>query len=188
MAKLSLRKGSAEKKKKTPVAKKAAAPKKSAQKPSKKPKKAKAPGKNRMLKLLVAGIVAAGILIGGTIWVMDFLETKKIEEHYQKTIASVDKEKNLDEKQTLLLDFINSTKPNDHTDDVKNRLEKVRKEIEKRDFNAAVKKVKALPVDDDFEKKATAVYRQYLKQYPDGEHTNNINQHIAQTTDGTKLS
>jgi len=121
-------------------------------------------GSKLVAKLVALLLVAAA---GAVVWIQ-VGKPMLSKRNYQETLAQVEQQATLEEKEIILQGYIDANPPGPHTADAAKKIKEIFDLIQEREFNSAVDQARALMIDDDFKDLATAIYTGYLNQFPDG--------------------
>ncbi|MBT3311657.1 MAG: DUF1566 domain-containing protein [Desulfobacteraceae bacterium] len=134
--------------------------------------------KNKRLFIVIASAASIFILILVVIWIK-IINPKVAENKYQDVLSEVIKLPVFEEKINILQNYIN-TNENSHSINKANyEIEKYRKLIINREFQSTITKVKAFPIDNNFEKNALDAYSEFLQKYPENPKTEVIKEKIS---------
>jgi hypothetical protein len=133
------------------------------------------------IALRVAGVVI--ILALGVFFTMRVMKYKQLENDYQSMLVQLEEQKSNDDQKLLLQFYINSHAPSKFTADAEQRIREIDQLVEEDAFNSVLGEVEKLPLDEDYEERATAIYEEYLAQYPDGVHVAEIQEKIYDIPD-----
>ena len=129
---------------------------------------------SRMMPIVLGALLGIVILCAGLISGMRFLKSWQLEKQYRDVIAQVEQIDDPEEKSILLLDFADSYEYTQQADDALNRVRKIYAGVEDQEYKLVLKRVARLPIDENYEQAASELYDQYLMDYPDSEHYNEI--------------
>jgi len=142
----------------------------SAQKPSKK-------------RFLLVSAMVFGVLLFiaiGAVLSIRVIKQGRVKSEYENLLVQAEELSTLEEKEMLLKEYVNSHSPDTYTEEAEEKIRKIHNLIEKEDFQAIIKNVEKLSIDSNYEKKATAIYTEYLTKYPDGTYVDEIQLKISQ--------
>ncbi len=145
--------------------------------------KVKGPAKPRKKQALpLAAIVIGGVLIftivaGVSLY---FFTSTSLEDQYQRLLVNVENQTELEQKQLLLQNFINSHDQSEYTLNAEKKIEEINQRIEERDYNLSLQQVGMLPLDENYQAEATTIYSRYLEKFPDSPHADEIAQKISE--------
>lgn len=140
------------------------------------------PKQKQFRLMVIAGIAGAVVLVGLIIFSVWSFNAIRLRADYSKTLVEAENQTNLEQKEQILKGFIKRQGKNDYTPKIEKKIEEVQNLIKKREFDVAVRETKRLSQAGELEK-AIGVFEQYLKKFPDGIHTNEAKQKIAQIKD-----
>ncbi len=144
-------------------------------------KKVAAPAGKGSKKLLTVSVILFGIIaiviIGLITWfkVISPMGQKK---ECNQVMTEVGAAKKLEQKEKLLSDYIYAHDSGIFTSKAEKKLEKIREDIDNRDFKDAMTSVNNLQINEDYLDKATGIYRRYLARHPDGLHTREVKRKV----------
>jgi hypothetical protein len=140
----------------------------------------KAPKKKK--RRIIVGTAAAAILlllIGGVFTYSKLQQKALRESRYQALMARVTQESDLADKQQLLLDYLKAHPSNEYSDTVKQRIERIGREIKKQEFAGIARKAQALKNEGKYEA-AAKVYQAYIAGHPGSEYTEKAQKSISE--------
>ena len=126
--------------------------------------------------LRIAGMVI--ILALGVFFTTQMMKTRQIKAEYESVLAQLEEQNSPDDQKVLLQFYINSHEPSKYTLDAEQRLQAIDQLVEEDAFNIIMGEVEKLPLDENYEEAATALYEEYLALYPDGVHASEIQEKI----------
>jgi hypothetical protein len=124
------------------------------------------------IALRIAGMVI--ILALGVFFTTRLMESKQIQNEYQNVLVQLEEQKSYDDQKLLLQYYINSHEPSKFTIDAEQRIRDIDQLVEEDAFNLVLSEVEKLPLDENYEERATTIYEEYLALYPDGVHVSEI--------------
>jgi hypothetical protein len=142
------------------------------------PKPRKPRKKINWMTMAVALIGTTAIVAALYVAAIHMFNSRVQKENFELLIKQVDAIAGLDEKKRRLQVYLKDNPGSAHTEAIHAKIESVEKAIEERDFEAVTLKVSALPVDDEYEKKAVELFEQFLEKYPNSRLMPQINQAI----------
>lgn len=142
------------------------------------PQPSKPRKKVNWLGIAVAAIGITAIVAALYVAAIYMLNNRVQEENYELLIKQVDTMTDLDAKKSRLQAYLKANPKSKHTKAILAKIESVQKAIEDREFETVTLKVSALPVDDEYEKKAVELFEQFLEKYPNSRLMPQINQAI----------
>ncbi len=134
--------------------------------------------KGRRFSLLTFAAIALGTLgIVAVIFFasLRFANERKASDGYEKLLAQVESTRAIEQKLTLLQKYLDTYPNSQHTADIQTKIATETAKIADREFDQVQLKISAMPVDEKYEKKAIAIYQQYLEKYPNSHHKKEIN-------------
>ncbi len=117
--------------------------------------------------LWVAGVVVLVLLAGVGLMTLRSLQSNRVEKTYVQLLDEVAQTTDLEAKENLLLDFIDSYETNTYTLDAEKQLEEIGKLIEERDFEEAARQINDLPVDYRYQASALIYLDAFKEQHPE---------------------
>jgi hypothetical protein len=143
------------------------------------PAPAKIPKSKKRITILMAVLGLIGLVAIGTNLTLEYLQAKRIDDEYNTLLSQVDREVQARDKEHHLLNYQNKYPQGKYAVQVADQLAVVRALIEEQDYEVATLKVNNLPLDEEYEQKAIAVYLAFLEQHPGSRFTGEINRAIA---------
>ncbi|MFH2218818.1 MAG: DUF4388 domain-containing protein [Pseudomonadota bacterium] len=134
--------------------------------------------RKRIMVFSALGVLTVIVAISSVVS-MRAVKAKQAEEAYQRVLTAVENQETLEEKLTVLQNYIDSHKESPFVEHAENKVKEVRKIFENREFQELIRTVDALPLDDNFEKEARDAYNQHLEKYPDGSRTADVRERIS---------
>ena len=132
--------------------------------------------KNKRFLAIAVSVLATVIIVAlGTIILLRMRESKPIKDEYKSVLLKVENQQELEEKEKILQNFVNSHAQNKFTAEAEEKI----KEIHNLIFQTTMDNADKSRINNDYEK-AAAVYTDYLKKYPAGNHASIIKQKIAE--------
>ena len=128
------------------------------------------------IALRIAGMVI--ILALGVFFTTRLMESKQIQKEYQNVLVRLEERKSYDDQKLLLQFYINSHEPSKFTIDAEQRIRDIDQLVEEDAFNLVLSEVEKLPLDENYEERATAIYEEYLALYFDGVHVSEIQEKV----------
>lgn len=128
--------------------------------------------------LLLVAAVSAGLVFGP-----QFFRINAGKDDYQKLITQVEDAGTLENKIVLYENFLQTHQASEHTDGVRATLLELQKQVEDRDFQQTTLQISTIPVDDQYEKKAIALYSSFLEKHPGSRYSKKINGAITEIKD-----
>ncbi len=132
------------------------------------------------LTLLAIGVGIFAILAAMVMAGFYYMDSRSQSDGFQELLAEIEKTESLEQKLSLLEDYTNINPKSPHKAQVQTQIKTVRSQIEDRDFEKTTLEISALPVDEQYEKKAISLFTQFLEKYPNSPHTQKINQAIGE--------
>lgn len=129
---------------------------------------AKMPKKNRWLVVVSGLLISLAVVVGGGMLWIQVIQPRLAKDEFQKVLVEVGNSPSLEEKETLLQEYIDTHGNSQHTLEANRKIKEIFRLIQERDYENAVNQVANLPVDKNFKKKATTIYQAYLDNFPDG--------------------
>jgi len=131
--------------------------------------------KDRRLMPVILGTLLALMIIGaGAVFGMRFVKTWQLKKEYQAVLTQVAGIQDPEEIAALLQEFADSHEYTDQADDAMTRIRKIYAGVEDHEYRLVLERVARLPIDEKYEETASEIYDQYLMEYPDSEHYNDI--------------
>jgi hypothetical protein len=133
-----------------------------------------------ILTIAISAIVVAALTAAVYVASVHVLNNKTQEENFEKLIQQVDAVTNLEQKIRLLQAHLQANPASPHANTIQDKIKTVQNAIEDRDFEQTTLKVSALPVDEQYEKKAVELFEAFLEKHPDSRLMPQINQAISE--------
>ncbi len=118
------------------------------------------------------------VAVGGASYYFQ-LSASRSEDRFAKFIAQVDSIESAQQRLEQLEKFLKKHPNPAWRKQLQQRINDAREQIEDQDYEQATLKVSSLPLDENYEKKAIAIYSEFLKKYPNSRHIDRINKAIA---------
>lgn len=128
--------------------------------------------------IAVVAIGATAIAVALYLAGIYMVNSRVQKENFESLIRQVDTMNDPDVKKRRLQAYLKDNPGSEHAEAILAKIESAEKAIEQRDFEAVTLKVSALPVDDEYEKKAVELFEQFLEKYPNSRLMPQINQAI----------
>ncbi|MBA4366955.1 MAG: hypothetical protein C0403_04880 [Desulfobacterium sp.] len=129
---------------------------------------AKAPKKNRWLAVVSGLLISVAVIVGGGMLWIQVIQPRLVKDEFQKVLVDVGNSPSLEEKETLLQEYIDTHNNSKYTLEANRKIKEIFRLIQERDYENAVNQVTNLPVDKNFKEKAKAIYQAYLDRFSDG--------------------
>jgi Protein of unknown function (DUF1566)/Domain of unknown function (DUF4388) len=152
------------------------APKKVKRRVAKKTAAAKIPQK----KMGVAAILVVLVLCVAGYFIFQKTMGEPQVSDFDQVIKKVSQLKDADAQEKLLMDFINTHESEEDIALAEMKLQEIWLQNEEANYQKTIDAANKLPVDQDFEKNAKALYSQFLEKYPNSSHKQEIKQAITE--------
>ena len=129
------------------------------------------------LAAIIGGVVILLVVAGVSLY---FFTSTSAEDEYQQLLTQVESQTELEQRQFLLENFINSHDESEYTLDAQKRIAEISQRIEERDYNQTIQQVEKLSLDESYEAEASAIYSRFLEKYPESPHADEIVDKIAE--------
>jgi hypothetical protein len=129
--------------------------------------------------MAVVGVVVVLVLSVGGFVAFSLLKFGGVKKDFQQLQAQLEIQPELEIQVELLQNFVDSHEPGEFTAKAQDKIKEIRIVLEEEDFTQLTIAVSALPLDDKYENEATALYKQFLANYPDGYFAAEIRQKIS---------
>ncbi len=139
--------------------------------------------KNRFAVLLGVCLLLVAAVKVGLVFGPQFFSIDAGTDDYQKLITQVEDAGTLENKIVLYENFLQTHNASEHTAAIGATLLELQKQLEDRDFQQTTLQISSFPVDDQYEKKAIALYSSFLEKHPDNRYSKKINDAIAEIKD-----
>lgn len=140
--------------------------------------------RKRILLASFAMLCAGFILFSGVIIASRYIKSMRIKKEYQYVSMQVKQLHRLEEQANILRNYVKSHDLNKFTADAENRIKKIQKRIERRDFDQIAYQLDKWSGNKD---EMIKVYHQYLKKYPAGLYAATIKNNLSDLNDYLKL-
>ena len=136
------------------------------------------PKKRNILPLaaIIGGVVILFRVAGVSLY---FLTSKSVKDEYQHLLVQIESQTDLEQRQILLQNFINSHDQSEYTLDAEKKIAEISQLIEERDYNQTIQQVEALSLDENYQAEASALYSRFLEKYPESPRADEIVEKIA---------
>ena len=136
------------------------------------------PKKRNILPLaaIIGGVVILCVVAGVSLY---FLTSKSVKDEYQHLLVQIESQTDLEQRQILLQNFINSHDQSEYTLDAEKKIAEISQLIEERDYNQTIQQVEALSLDENYQAEASALYSRFLEKYPESPRADEIVEKIA---------
>ncbi len=140
----------------------------------------KAPKKVTKLAPVLAAVLCVLILLAciGTV-AMYISNARKETEAFKAFMMQVDRTDNFEKKISMLEDYASVHPDSKQISEIKKKMESLNENLQDRAFESTVLEVSSLPVDETYEKKAIALYGDFLEKYPSPANQQRVNSAIA---------
>ncbi len=136
--------------------------------------------KKKSFWVFAAAVFSLFLIMGGLFVVSGrIIQASRIEAAYEQTLASLQGNLELEAKEKILKDFLARYEETEYAAGFRQKIRDIRKQMEQRDFEAALKEAEGLHAEKKYED-AGAVYDRYLKKHPKGAHLRQIKEKIAE--------
>jgi cell division protein FtsL len=136
-----------------------------------------------VLTLAAIALGAIGIIAAAYMTSLYFANNRKASDGYEKMLAEVDREQSLEQKLSHLQKYLDAYPRSHHTAEIQTKMLEVAGKIEDHEYDQIQLKINALPLDEQYEKKAVAAYEQFLEKYPNSRYAKEILQAITKIKD-----
>ncbi|MDY6793615.1 MAG: DUF1566 domain-containing protein [Thermodesulfobacteriota bacterium] len=138
------------------------------------------PGIKKLLLVSAMVFVVLIFIAVGAVFSVRVIKQGRLKNEYKNLLVQTEELSTLEEKEMLLEEYVNSHPPNAYTEELKEKIWEIQHLMEEQDFQSTLKNVAKLSIDSSYEKKATAIYTEYLSKYPEGTFAEEIQLKIAQ--------
>ena len=140
----------------------------------------KKPVKKKTKSVLMAILLALVVAGGGIMLWIKVIQPRMIKAEFQEVLEAVKNKPQLEEKESLLQEYIDTHPKNQYTIEANKRIKEIFRLIQEREFEKVVSQVAGLPIDKDFREKATRMYKEYLDRFSDGIRAGDIRKKIEE--------
>ena len=138
--------------------------------------------KKRPAWIPYAAIIVFVLLIGAGAGIFLHIKTEnKLKKEYQHMLADLSSYSDLQKKEQLLRNYINSHKKNDQSIDAEKRLKNLRFAIDEIKVKKIIGDADALLTEKKYQK-ALTIYKEFISQYPKNLYTDKIRKKISDLT------
>ena len=136
------------------------------------------PKKRKILPLaaIIGGVVILCVVAGVSLY---FLTSTSVKDEYQRLLVKIESQTDLEQRQILLQNFINSHDQSEYTLDAEKKIAEIIQRIEERDYNQTLQQVEMLSLDENYQAEASALYSRFLEKYPESPRADDIVEKIA---------
>ena len=131
-------------------------------------------------KIAMVAALAAVILCVAGYFVFQGIWGDAFVSDFQQLMKRVERLKDADAQEKLLMDFINTHEPGEDTTRAEIKLQEIWLQNEEVNYQKTIDAVNQLPIDQDFEKKAKKHYTQFLEKYPNSRHVQEIQRAVSE--------
>ena len=139
--------------------------------------------KNRIMPIVLIAILVTLVLAIGGVFGMRLLKSKQIEKEYLSVLAQATAIEDTEDKKVLLQYFIDSHSNTAYSKAARDKIRELDNAVEERDYNSILQQVSVMPINEDYEFAATELYNQFLEEYPESIHYNEIQLKISEIPD-----
>jgi len=130
-------------------------------------------------RILWAAAVAVLVLVAAAgLVAVRSMQSSRVEKTYSQVLDQVSQTTDLDEKESLLIDFIEAYDTNEYTLDAQAQLEEISTLIEERDYEVASRRINDLPVDYRYQASALTYLDAFKEQHPESTRVSELEQMI----------
>ena len=130
--------------------------------------------KSRLPKFVAAVLIALLLLATVGTYGTRYLKTRQLAKEYQAIIERVGAIEGPGDKKVLLQFFIDSHPESKYTSEARQKIREIDQTLELQIYESVIAEAEKLPIDANYEAAATALYTQYINQYPDSPHASEI--------------
>lgn len=132
-----------------------------------------------LVRKVVWSIVGLLVIAVGAASFYFHISANRSADRFAKFLAEVDSIESPRQRLERIEKFLEKNPKPAWRQQLERRINDARKQIEDQDYEQTTLKVSSLPLDDDYEKKAIAIYTDFIKKHPDSRHIDRINKAIA---------
>jgi outer membrane protein assembly factor BamD (BamD/ComL family) len=127
------------------------------------------------IAILVVVCIASGVL-----WYLNHqADIKRATERFEKFVAEVDKTIAPKQKLAMLEEYIKENPRSPNIGAVQDKMLEANELLEDQAFDKITLEISSLDINEDYEKKAIALYSEFLGKYPNSRYTDRINKAIT---------
>ena len=141
--------------------------------------------RKRLPLLMLAGISIGIFAVLAAIAVLTFhiIDNRRASDGFEEMIERVDKTPSFEQQIGLLNQYLEENPNTGYAPAIQTRIGEINQKIEDRAFEQATLKVSGLPLDENYEAKAIAIFSQFREKYPNSRHMEKISQSITEIKD-----
>jgi hypothetical protein len=136
--------------------------------------------KSRAPKIVAAVLLALLLLATVGTYGIRYLKTRQQAKEYQAILEQVGAIEGPGDKKVLLQYFIDSHPESEYHIAARQKMREIDQAVELQSYESVIAEVEKLPIDANYEAAATAVYTQYINQYPDSPHASVIQMKLSE--------
>jgi len=135
--------------------------------------------KKKFPMAMVAGLAILVICVAG-FFIYQGMSGDAGTSDYQRLLNKVRKLTDTDSQENLLMEFINTHESGEDTARAEMKLKEILQQNEEINYQKTIDAVNNLPIDQDFEKNARALYIRFLEKYPNTQHKEDIQHAVSE--------
>ena len=137
------------------------------------------PSKPKNKIVMVAALAVLVLCVAGY-FVFQGIRGNAFVSDFQQLMTKVERLKEADAQEKLLMDFINTHEPGEDTTRAEMKLQEIWLQNEDVNYQNTIDAVNQLPIDQDFEKNARILYTRFLEKYPNTRHAEEIQRAVSE--------
>lgn len=130
-------------------------------------------GKKRIVKLIAVGLVAIAALAIFAVTSMQKIKESRLKTEYINIVAEIEAQEELEAKEVILKNYINSHEDNEYNAKAKKEIHKIRSMIIDREYNKTIENADKLSSENNLRGAIDALNR-FLQEYPNTSYENKI--------------
>ncbi|MFH2063704.1 MAG: DUF4388 domain-containing protein [Pseudomonadota bacterium] len=134
----------------------------------------KKPKRKRLVSVFLWLFLSIALAAGGGVLWIEVIQPRLLENEFQKVLVAVESMPSLEEKESLLQEYIDTHNKSKHTIEANQKIKEIFHQIQEQEYENAVNQVASLPIDQDFKEKANKIYKAYRDRFSNGIRVNDI--------------
>ncbi len=133
--------------------------------------------KNKLAILLALAVL---VLCVAGYFIFQGIKGKAFVSDFQQLMTKVERLRDADAQEKLLMDYINTHEPGEDTTRAEMKLQEIWLQNEDVNYQKTIDAVNQLSIDQDFEKNAKTLYNQFIEKYPNTRHAKEIQRAVSE--------
>lgn len=144
----------------------------------------KMPGQKKSLTKILAAMLVLVIIGTGALYVLNHVQSERSRESiFEALLNEVEKAESPQKKMTLFKNFLDENPATPYAAQIQAMMTEAQGSQEEIEFEQITLQISKMEVNESYEKKAIALYSDFLEKYPNSQQTQRINQSIADIKD-----